>query len=45
MGLPPSHYVNRVLAPSGYTIERPDLIVGFMGSVVAVPENVQSLDT
>lgn len=45
MGLPPWHYVNRVLAPSGYAIEPPDLIVGFMGSVVAVPENVQSLDT
>ena len=45
MGLPPWHYVNRVLAPSGYAIESPDLIVGFMGSVVAVPENTPSLDT
>ena len=45
MGLPPWHHVNRVLAPSGYAIEPPDLIVGLMGSVAAVPEKVPSLDT
>lgn len=44
VGLPPWHYVNRVLAPSGYAIEPPNLIVGVMVSAVAVPENIPSLD-
>jgi hypothetical protein len=44
VGLPPWPYVNRILAPSGYAIEPPNLIVGVMVSAVAVPENVPSLD-
>ncbi|WP_186071738.1 hypothetical protein [Burkholderia gladioli] len=44
VGLPPWQYVNRILAPSGYAIEPPNLIVGVVGSAVAVPENIPSLD-
>jgi hypothetical protein len=44
VGLPPWQYVNRVLAPSGYAIEPPNLIVGVVSTAVVVPENVPSLD-
>jgi hypothetical protein len=44
VGLPPWHYVNRVLAPSGYAIAPPNLIIGATGSAIAVPDNVPSLD-
>lgn len=42
--LPPWQYINRILAPSGYAIEPPNLVVGIVGSAVVVPENVPSLD-
>ncbi|HFT8011406.1 TPA: hypothetical protein ACU9T0_007089 [Burkholderia cenocepacia] len=44
VGLPPWHYVNRVLLPSGCAIDPPNLIVGIVGSSVTVPQNVPSLD-
>ncbi|MBN3816846.1 hypothetical protein G3N57_09595 [Paraburkholderia sp. Se-20369] len=44
VGLPPWPYVNRVLAPSGYAIDPPNLIVGTVGAAVSVPQNVPSLD-
>lgn len=44
IGLPPWPYVNSVLAPSGYAIDPPDLVIGTVASPIAVPENVPSLD-
>jgi hypothetical protein len=44
IGQPPWVYVNSVLAPSGYAIDPPRLIVDTMASAVSVPQNVPSLD-
>ncbi|RQQ88711.1 hypothetical protein DF134_19225 [Burkholderia stagnalis] len=43
--LPPWSYVNSVLAPSGYAIDPPNLLIGAVVSSVAVPEHVPSLDS
>ena len=44
IGLPPWRYVNNVLAPSGYAIDPPRLLVGAIASPIPVPQNVPSLD-
>lgn len=44
IGLPPWSYVNSVLAPSGYAIDPPRLLVGAITSPISVPQNVPSLD-
>lgn len=42
--IPPWPYVNKVLAPSGYEIDPPNLIIGTISVPIAVPANVPSLD-
>ncbi|KDR28494.1 MULTISPECIES: hypothetical protein [Caballeronia] len=43
-GLPPWHYVNDALAPSGFAIDPPRLVAGRVAVPVAVPAKVPSLD-
>jgi hypothetical protein len=44
IGLPTWNYVNIVLAPSGYAIDPPNLLIGRVITPVIVPDNVPSLD-
>lgn len=43
--IPPWHYVNTALAPSGYMIDPPNLIMSNVPVPISVPANVPSLDT
>jgi len=44
LGTPPWAHVNSVLAPSGYAIQPPNLVVGRVALPVQVPQTVPSLD-
>lgn len=44
ISLPPWHVINALLAPSGYAIDPPNLVIGTIILPVPVPESVASLD-